>query len=453
MKERISPTPIIAIVGRTNVGKSTMFNRLLERRKAITSPIPGTTTDINFGHCHWQGSAMTVIDTAGLDLSSKNATEENLKRQAELAMAKADIILFLGDAKSGPLLPEKALASYLRKSKKRVILAANKADNPRLRRDTESPDWLKLGFGKPIPISAANGSGVGDLLDYVVQVIKEEKLESRELPIIDLRVAIIGKPNVGKSSLLNSLAGEERVIVSEVPHTTKEPQDTLLTLDDPKFGLKHILLVDTVGIRRKSKVGPGIEKIGVFMSLSELERADVVLLMVDAEEGVGVQEKKLAGLIEEKSTAVVVVINKWDLAPEKKLGTAEDYKKYVAMQFPFFAWAPVAFISAKTGNRVGKLLGYALEAAAERDKEIPQPQLDLFVEKLKKIHHSAFRRGEKRPKVYGITQQGTKPPSFMIVVHDKETLHPNFIRFVENRLRDEFGFVGTAIRVLAREIE
>lgn len=453
MSERISPTPVVAIVGRVNVGKSTLFNRLIEQRKAITSPIPGTTTDANYGHCHWRGVAVTMIDTAGLDLSAKKATDENLKRQAEMAMAKSDIILFLVDAKAGMLLPDRSLASFLHKSKKRIILAANKADNPRTRRETESPDWLKLGLGQPIPISAANGSGVGDLLDILHGIIIEEKLESKPLPAIDLRVAIVGKPNVGKSSLLNSLAGEERVIVSEVPGTTKEPQDTLLAYVDEQGGTKHILVIDTVGIRKKSKVGPGLEKLGVHMSLSELERADVVFLLVNAADGVGLLEKKLAGLIEEKSTGVVVVVNKWDLAVEKELGSAEDYKKYVAQQIPFFSWAPVAFIAAKTGNRVGKLINYALEVATEREKVIPQESLDAFIEKLKKIHHSAFRRGEKRPKVYGITQTGDKPPSFMLVVNDKETLHPNFIRFVENRLRDEFGFLGTAIRVRAREIE
>lgn len=305
----------------------------------------------------------------------------------------------------------------------------------------------------PIPVSAANGTGVGDLLDIINKVIAEEKLESRPLPVIDLRVAIIGRPNVGKSSLLNSLAGEERVIVSEVPHTTKEPQDTLLVLEDPKYGTKNILLIDTVGIRKKSKVGPGMEKLGVHMSLGEIERADVILLMIDATDGVGVQEKKLAGMVEEKRTAVVVVVNKWDLAAEKNLGIAEDYKKYIEIQLPFFAWAPVAFISAKTGNRVGKILGYALEAAEQRQRTVPQEELDVFVEQLKKIHHSAFRRGEKRPKVYGMSQTGDSPPTFMVVVHDKETLHPNFLRFIENRLRDRFGFVGTSIRVLAREID
>lgn len=452
MDIRPAATPVIAIVGRTNVGKSTLFNRLIGEKKAIMSPKPGTTRDMNFGHCHWRDYALTVIDTAGLDLTSAKSVEEDLKRQADHAMAKADLIALVVDVSTGLMLEDRAIAKYLQRSKKPVILVANKADNPGKRRLAEASEWQKLGFGEPNPVSAANGAGVGDFLDVVVEEFRTKGKLSQPLPPIDARVAIIGRPNVGKSSLLNALAGEPRVIVSEVPHTTKEPQDTLITYEDPVRGTKNILLVDTVGMRKRGNVEPGIEKLGVFMSLSELERADVVFLVTDAEQGIEVQEKKLAGIIEERRPGVLVVINKWDLAAEKNLGSADDYRKYVSIQLPFFSWAPMAFISAKTGNRVGKLLGYALDIAAERDRTVPQPEIDAFVQKLKKIHHSAFYKGEKRPHVYGITQIGTKPPEFMVVVKDKETLHPNFLRFVENRIRDEFGFEGTPIAVLAREI-
>lgn len=452
MDVRLNSTPIVAIVGRANVGKSTLFNRLLEERKALTSPRSGTTRDINYGHCHWSGQNITVIDTAGLDLTASAATEADLKKQAQAAMKKADIIIFMVDVTSGVMPQDRALAKHLQKSKKTVLLAANKADNPKNRRLAEEPEWLKLGLGRPLPISAANGSGVGDMLDEVNNLIHVKKLDCKPLPPIDVRIAIIGRPNVGKSTLLNSLAGEERVIVSEVPHTTKEPQDTLLTFDDGRFGTKNALLVDTVGIRKRSKVGPGLERIGVGLTLTELERADVVFLMIDGVEGVGLQEKKLAGLIEEKWTGVIVVVNKWDLAEVSQLGRSEDYQKYLERQLPFYSWAPVTFIAAKTGSRVGRLLGYALEVNAQRQRELSQEELDAFVEKLKKIHHSAFRKGENRPKVYGITQVGTKPPTFMIVVKDRDTLHPNFLRFLENRLRDEFGFSGTPIKIMAREI-
>jgi GTP-binding protein len=452
MDVRLLTTPVVAIVGRTNVGKSTLFNRLLEQKKALTSPIAGTTRDVNYGHFHWCGQTMTAIDTAGLDLTSDAATEDSLKRQAQMAMSKAGVIIFMVDIVAGVTPEDRALARYLQKSKKTVILAANKADNPRARRQGEDPEWQKLGFGRPMPISAANGSGVGDLLDQLIEEVRAKGLDTRPLPEIDARIAIIGRPNVGKSTLLNGLAGEERVIVSEVPHTTKEPQDTLLTIMDPKRGEKNILLVDTVGIRKRSHIGPGLERVGVGMTLGELERADIAFLIIDAGEGVGLQEKKLASLIEENRPGVLVVVNKWDLAEKKQLGRAEDYMKYIAGQLPFYGWAPVTFISAKTGSHIGRLIGYALEIAAERQRELSADELTAFAEKLKKMHHSAFRKGESRPKVYGLTQVGTKPPAFMLVVQDKETLHPNFLRFVEKKLRQEFGFEGTPIRVMAREI-
>lgn len=460
MDERHVATPVIAIVGRTNVGKSTLFNRLIEQRVAITSPVPGTTHDIKFGHCHWREFALTVIDTAGLDLTSDEATDKNLAKQAKLAMQKADLILFVVDAAEGLNPMDRAFAKHLQKSKKRIMLVANKADNPGKRRRADDPEWLKLGFGAPMPISAANGTGTGDMLDAVLEALKADKNDVKPLPEIDMRIAIIGRPNVGKSSLLNALAGEDRVIVSEIPHTTKEPQDTLLSFEAEDGTKKHVLVIDTVGIRKKAKVAPGIEKIGVHMSLEELKRADVALLMVDATQGIDTQEKKLAGLIEDYSGAVVIVVNKWDQADAEKLGKAEEYTQYVYGQLPFFAWAPVTFIAAKTGAKVSRLVGYAMEVAAQRDRTLSQDELDAFTEKLKKQHHAFFAKGGdrfgkkgNRPKVYGITQVGTKPPTFMVVVHDKETLHPSFLRFIENRMREHFGFSGTPLRVLAREID
>ncbi len=453
MDERTNTTPVIAILGRPNVGKSTLFNRLLEQKKALVSDEPGTTRDINFGHCHWRGSVVTVIDTAGLDLTSKEATEEAMKRQAQMAVQKADIVLMVGDVTTGPLPQDRVLARHLLQSRKPLMLVANKADNPRLRREALSPDWLQLGLGEPMPISAANGTGTGDMLDVIYEMIKKQGLDSKPLPDIDVRVAILGRPNVGKSSLLNALAGEERVIVSEVPHTTKEPQDTLVTYVDQKFGEKHILLVDTVGIRKRAHVEPGIEGMGVRLSLGEVPRADVVLLLVDAPEGINVQEKRLAGFVAEKHPGLIIVVNKWDLSTEKNLGNADDYRRYVQSEFPFLAWADIICISAKTGDRVGRVLDHVLEVAEQRARELPQEELDRFVEKLKKIHHSAFKKGEKRPKVYGITQTGTKPPSVTTVVQDKETLHRNFIRFVETRLREDYGFAGTPLEINAREID
>ncbi len=448
-------TPVVAIVGRTNVGKSTLFNRLIEKRKAITSSVEGTTQDINFDHCHWRDQVLTVIDTAGLDLTSERATEANIKRQAEMAMQKADLIIMLVDVKEWPLPQDLALAKKLQRSDKKVILVANKADNPRFRNRTKRGEWLKLGLGEPVAVSAANGSGVGDLLDLVLDDLRARGLTSRPLPEPDVRVTFIGRPNVGKSSLLNALAGEERVIVSEVPHTTKEPQDTLLTYIEPDGTEKHILLTDTVGMRKKGHVKGGIERIGISLSVDEMIESDVAFLLIDASEGIGTQERKLAGLIERKNVGTLVVINKWDLADESDLPSGDEYRKTVMNELPFFKFAPVAFISAKTGNRVGKLLRYALDIAREREREVPQEELDDFIEELKIKHGAVIGKGKdsNRPKVYGIKQVGVKPPTFMLVVNKRESVHPNFMKFVENRLRERFGFVGTPIAVSSRQID
>ncbi len=454
IEERPQLTPVVALVGRTNVGKSTLFNRLIERRKAITSSIEGTTQDINFGHCHWRDQVMTVIDTAGLDLTTKAATEDSLKRQADAAMEKADVILMLADVKSGVMPQDLALAKKLRQSKKKVLLVANKADNPGLRRKSLGEEWRKLGLGEPLALSAANGSGVGDMLDVVVEELERKGLTGQPLPEPDVRVTIIGRPNVGKSSLLNALAGEERVIVSEIPHTTKEPQDTLLTYHEPDGEVRRILLVDTVGIRKKGKVGRGIERLGVSLSLDQMRQADVAILMIDASEGVGIQERKLAGLIEKKNVGVLVVVNKWDLSDERDLGSAETYAREVAKDLPFMSFAPVVFVSAKTGNRVGRILKQVIEIARQRERELTQEELDDFLETLKKKHGHVIgeKKDSNRPKVYGLRQIGIRPPTFMVVGKKRETLHPNFLNFIENRLREAFGFAGTPIAVVSREI-
>jgi GTP-binding protein len=453
MPDILKTTPVIAIVGRTNVGKSTLFNRLLGRRKAIVSDIPGTTQDINFGHCLWRDATYTVIDTAGLDLSAKNEGEKMIRRQAEMAMAKADVILLLTDTKAGPLIEDRAFAKLLQKSKKKVYLVANKADNPAARREAEGGEWMKLGLGAPHPISAANGSGVGDLLDELAAYFKEHG-RGVTLPPVDARVAIIGRPNVGKSSLLNALAGEERVIVSEIAHTTREPQDTLLTFTDDQGAEKRLLLVDTVGIRKRTHVAPGIEKLGVRLSLDMLKTCDIGLLIVDAVDGVSIQEKKLAGIITEENKALIIIINKWDAAQEAGTDGAE-YLAYIRQEFPFCPWAPVVLISAKSGRSVAKLPGLALAAVAAWRREVPQEQLDFFMEKIKKQHHAVSERGywKRRPKIYGMSQDAVSPPRFTVTVNDKAKLSSGLMGFIENRLRDDFDFDGTAIYVGGRELK
>lgn len=452
MDTKNNTTPVIAIVGRTNVGKSTLFNRLLEKKHAITSSKEGTTQDIKFGLCHWQGSTLTVIDTAGLDLTSDRATKESLKRQAVAAMRKADLILFLVDAETGLMPQDIAMSRFLQKSVKPVILAVNKADSPAKRNRTASEKWVKLGLGEPMAISAANGSGVGDLLEHAIKELESAGVKSEPLPPIDLRVAIIGRPNVGKSSLLNALAGEERVIVSEIPHTTKEPQDTLITLDHPELGRKNILVVDTVGIRKKGKVERGLESLGVHLSIGELERADVALLVVDAKEGIGAQEKKLTSLIENKNVGVIIVANKWDLVGDETSGPAKEFRAYVQKQLPSFTWAPVIFISALTGRNVPKVLDMSLNVDVERQRTVPQEELDAFFDRLKKQHGRMVQKGPNKPGIYGMSQTDTAPPRFMVVMQKKGSMPESFLRFIANRLREEFGFEGVPIKVSAREI-
>ncbi len=447
---RLTTTPKIAIVGRANVGKSTLFNKLLGERKAITSSIPGTTTDANYGSFQWNNLTMTAIDTAGLDLTADEATDAALLRQAKLALAKSDLVLFVVESTTGLLAGDRSLAKHLQKQNKPVVFLMGKADNPRDRALAENAEWLKLGFGKPMAFSAANGSGIGDFLDEVVKQLKAKGLTGAELPKTDISIAIIGRPNVGKSSLLNALAGEERVIVSEVPHTTKEPQDTLLTYTTPE-GEKQLLLIDTVGIRKKSNVGPGLEKLGVHLSLTALAQADVVLLIIDAESGIGAQEKKLADLVGQSDAGLLIVVNKWDVSAANKLGTTDDYSAYVRRELPFLDWADIVFISAKTHKGIGQIIEHALAIQKSRSMEVPAEKIDAFVERLKKIHGKT-RPGANKPKVYGISQTGTQPPRFILVAQDKDTLHHNYLKFVANRMRDEFGFIGTPLKVNGREI-
>jgi GTP-binding protein len=448
----ISRTPVIAIVGRTNVGKSTLFNRLIEQKKALVSNIPGTTQDINYGSCAWRDRILTVIDTAGLDMTRENPSEDRIRRQAEMAMAKADVILFLVSVKDGPLPEDKAFAKYLQKSAKKVVLIGNKADAPRDRREADATGWAKLGLAEPRLLSATNGTGVGDMLDELVDLTAAIG-KGEEAPEAFARVTIIGRPNVGKSSLLNALAGEERVIVSEVAHTTKEPQDSLLSYVTEDGQTYHLLLTDTVGIRKKSKVEAGIEKSGVSMSLGELKAADVILLVIDATDGINLQEKKLLGLAADNFKSIIIVVNKWDLAAEQG-GSVEEYTKYVRAEMPFCTWAPVIFIAAKTGRSVGRIPATIVSAVTQFRRWIPDEEMDRFTEQVKKQHHAVSEIGynKKRPVIYGVRQEKSEPPFFMVIVDKKEKLSSGLLGFIENRIRAKFGLEGTDIKMYGREL-
>lgn len=454
--------PKVAIIGRVNVGKSTLFNRLTENKDALVSKIAGTTRDRKYGEVIWCGQKFEIIDTGGLEglekdstgLSGKNKLIKAIQQQIERALKEASVIIFLVDAKDGPLPPDKQLALNLKKINKPVLLAVNKVDQQKFL--PKINEFYELGCGEPLPISAANGSGLGDLLDQLFKILP--KLPDACLPVSiadtankenePLRLALVGKPNVGKSSLINSLLGEERVIVNEMPHTTREPQDTLI-----EYKNNHLLLIDTAGIRKKSKIRPGLESKGVAKSIKAIQRAEVAVLIVEAQEPLGTQEKHLTQIIEETGCGIIIAANKWDLIEDKKSGIEKKFITYFQRHFPYLAFAPIVFISAKTGQRVKKILDLALEIKQVREKIIDDKQLEKFLKQNVKIHRPSRGKGVKHPYIYGLRQTGAKPPTFVLTVNKKESLHFSYLRFLENRLREEFGFVGTPIRVMTKDLK
>ncbi len=434
--------PVVALVGRPNVGKSTLFNRLVGEREAIVEDIPGTTRDRHYADCDWSGRIFTLIDTGGITAStSASGVEARVQEQARMAIAEADVIVWLVDAVAGLLPEDEEVARLLRRSGKPVVCAANKADNQRLR--AEADEFYALAFGTPLPISAIHGTGTGDLLDAIVAVLPPSELEDEEDPQTT-RIAIVGRPNVGKSSLVNALLGEERVIVDSQPGTTRDAIDTFLRYKD-----HPVVLIDTAGIRRRGKVEVGIEKYGVFRAVRAINRADVALLVIDAVEGFTAQDAHVAGYVEQAGRGVVVVVNKWDLRRPEGL-SADRLRAEARAKLAFLHYTPIFFVSARTGLNVTEPLEAALRIKEERARRVPTARLNSLVREAQARHAPPSGSGGQRLRIYYATQASSAPPTFVFFVNDSSLCHFSYRRFLENQLRQAFGFEGTPLRLYFR---
>lgn len=452
------PKPVVALVGRPNVGKSTLFNRLAEERLAVVDEVPGTTRDRLVAEAEWAGHAFDIVDTGGIDptagagrsrepLSVGSADFiEQIRAQAEIAIRDADAILFITDAESGITPADHEVARILRRSQRTregqpyppVILVVNKAESAPRRQETYQ--FYELGLGEPYAVSALHGTGTGDMLDALVETFAEPGEEDGDESI---KIAIVGKPNVGKSSLLNCLLGEERAIVSEIPGTTRDAIDTVLTYED-----LPVTLIDTAGIRRRGKIEPGVEKYSVLRSMRAIERSSVALLLVDATEGVTAQDQHIAGYILEDWKSVVVLVNKWDLV-EKDSYTMNEYTRTIRQELNFLDYVPLLFISAKTGQRVDQVLPLALRVHEERLVRLSTAQLNRVLRQAQDQHPPPSRAG-RHLKIYYGTQVRSDPPTFLLHVNDPKLAHFTYRRYLENQLREAHSFLGTPIRIVLR---
>ena len=431
----------VAIIGKPNVGKSTFFNFLVGQRLSIVEDTPGVTRDRVYGETNWRGKDFTIIDTGGIEEKADDVISSQMKLQAELAIDVADVIVFITDVTTGITPADRDIALMLKKSKKPIVLVCNKVDDfKKLENDTY--EFFNLGLGKPYPISSAHAKGIGDVLDAIYEYLPENNGENEDEEYI--KVAIIGKPNVGKSSLVNKILGENRSIVSNIAGTTRDSIDSKFENEHGKY-----IFIDTAGLRRHSKVEENIEKYSVIRTNLAIERADVCILMIDANEGVTEQDTKIAGLAHEAGKAVIIAINKWD-EYNKENGTLENYTKDVYNRLAYLSYAPILFISAKTGQRVEKLFNLINEVSNNNAMRISTSVLNELLAEAVAIVQPPTDKG-KRLKVLYMTQVSTKPPTFAIFVNDKKLFHFSYERYIVNKLRQEFSFKGTPIRVVVRE--
>ena len=433
--------PIVAIVGRPNVGKSTLFNALAGQKISIVKDTPGVTRDRIYADIDWLNYKFTMIDTGGIEPDSNDIILSQMREQAQIAIDTADVIIFMTDVKQGLIDADAKVADMLRRSRKPVVLVVNKVDNfNRMMADVY--EFYNLGIGDPVPISASGKSGLGDMLDQVVEHFKALNLEEEEddRP----RIAIVGKPNVGKSSIINKLTGESRVIVSNIAGTTRDAIDT-----DVKWNGRDYVFIDTAGLRRKSKVKEDIERYSIIRTVTAVERADVVVIVIDAVEGVTEQDAKIAGIAHENGKGVIIAVNKWD-AIEKNDKTVYEYTNKVRQILSFMQYAEIMFISAKTGQRLSKLFDMIDVVIANHSLRIETGVVNEIMAEAVAMQQPPSDKG-KRLKLYYITQVSVKPPTFVIFVNDKELMHFSYTRYIENRIREAFGFRGTPLRFIIRE--
>ncbi|MCI5594367.1 MAG: ribosome biogenesis GTPase Der [Clostridia bacterium] len=431
--------PVVAVVGRPNVGKSTFFNKVIGRRIAIVEDTPGVTRDRIYAETEWNGIEFAIIDTGGIEPDSEDIILSQMRQQAEIAMDTADVILFLVDGKDGLTSADREVANMLRRRGREVILVVNKIDSHKLPDDFY--DFYELGLGEPIPISAANMLNFGDLLDEIVNAFPKEQYEEEEDVI---KIAVIGKPNVGKSSLINELVGENRVIVSPIAGTTRDSIDTPFEKDGDRY-----MLIDTAGIRRKSKVTEDIERYSVIRAVAAIERSDVALLMIDAAEGITEQDKKIAGVAHEAGKGIIVVVNKWDLIA-KETNTMRDFKRKIEAEFPFMTYAPSVFISVKDHQRIDNVINMAKYVAETRAMRVPTGQLNALLQDAMMMKQPPSDKG-RRLRIYYVTQVGIKPPLFSFKINSRPLMHFSYARYLENKIREGFGFEGTSIKFVFRE--
>jgi GTPase len=451
--------PVVALVGRPNVGKSTLFNRLAGERLAVVDAIPGTTRDRLFAESEWSGLFFDIVDTGGIDPSHTGTGRKTeplsigsadfirqIREQAEVAVREADAVIFVTEAESGVTPADQEVAEILRRLQREVdgervppvLLAVNKADSEMRR--LQALQFYELGLGDPYPISALHGTGTGDLLDALVATFRDQGVEEEDESV---KIAIVGKPNVGKSSLLNRLLGQERAIVSDIPGTTRDAVDTQLIFED-----EPLTLIDTAGIRRRGRIDPGVEKYSVLRSLKAIERSDVALLLVDATSGVTAQDAHIAGFILEAWKSTVVIVNKWDAIP-KDTYTMDEFTQHVRQELKFLDYVPVLFISALTGQRVNQVLPLALRVQEQRLVRMATSQINQVLQKAQDQHAAPSQAGRQLRIYYG-TQVRSDPPTFLLYVNDPKLVHFSYQRFLENRFREANNYLGTPIRLVFR---